>query len=770
MKWVTVFLFFFASLELAAIDKSTFDIQLPQSLAKSGGADNHFGGKTVSNDVLSYSMLIGGYFTLGTTAGASASPFDDKCDLSFGHPYALTSFPFFSLDGMWSKLDVIADWSELIPIQDGEMLAVQTVVNDKVSILFSCEALNDGASVRLSMTVRNTDANAHAIGMGLMFDPALGQWGDGCLRFNDRFITDAEEYSNEDIPSVFELWERLQQPFGMGLSVEFTDHMPNKLIVANWPELYNDLGPHGLPAHSRALYDLCLKMLWDERELPPNGECTFQLSLDLLQPDFSSQVFLRWDMPSALSLENNILFPRHLNTTVRLMNTSAQKLHNIDIDITCPEDVTGTGGIDQMDVAAQESAYGTITISTQDHYEDIITSTALTCRSNGTILDQMTRKIYIPATPVSDHGLIVAIDSLIAQNYPGLGLVFTVEKEETGQRVLALERNNVLLYENEECIRDFSMGKFGGGSSLVDVCFVLDCSGSMGDNIAAVRNNLGEFADSLRARGFDFRVAVVTFSTTVDDVWDFTDDIELTKARLAGVNLWGGIEDSPSALYRASELSWRPGSRRTIIWITDEPYPEHNYTQEQIVNRMLALDIKVHGVGLLTLQTDWFNPILLPTGGTFYDIFGNFRDVLIDVSRMESQDHYLLTFQLTGTAPHDIRLKVHYAGLGGETHIVVNGSDAGLAKGLVCYPNPFNPVVKILVDAFDGSGDVEIFNMLGQRVRHYALAPQQPAEIVWNAHDDRGLPVSSGFYLVTLSIHGNDGRLRNETQKVLYLR
>ncbi|RQW02502.1 VWA domain-containing protein, partial [candidate division KSB1 bacterium] len=335
---------------------------------------------------------------------------------------------------------------------------------------------------------------------------------------------------------------------------------------------------------------------------------------------------------------------------------------------------------------------------------------------------------------------------------------------------LALERNNVLLYENEERIRDFTMSKFGGGSSLVDVCFVLDCSGSMGDNIAAVRDNLGEFADSLSERGFDFRVAVVTFSTTVDDVWDFTNDIELMKSRLAGVDLWGGIEDSPSALYRASELSWRPGSRRTIIWITDEEYPEQNYTQEQIVNRMLALDIKVHGVGEAYLQTDWFNPIVLPTGGTFYDIYGNFRDVLLDVSRMESQDHYLLTLELVSTAPHDIRLKVNYAGLGGETHIVVNGGDTGLAKGLACYPNPFNPVVKILVDAFSGSGDVEIYNMLGQRVRHYALAPHQPSKIVWNAHDDRGLPVSSGFYLVTLSIHGDDGRLRHETQKVLYLR
>ena len=53
---------------------------------------------------------------------------------------------------------------------------------------------------------------------------------------------------------------------------------------------------------------------------------------------------------------------------------------------------------------------------------------------------------------------------------------------------------------------------------------------------------------------------------------------------------------------------------------------------------MLEKGITVNGVGLIELQTDWFDPVVIPTNGNFYDINGNFRDILLDVSNMPSQD------------------------------------------------------------------------------------------------------------------------------------
>ena len=80
-------------------------------------------------------------------------------------------------------------------------------------------------------------------------------------------------------------------------------------------------------------------------------------------------------------------------------------------------------------------------------------------------------------------------------------------------------------------------------------------------------------------------------------------------------------------------------------------------------------------------------------------------------------------------------------------------------------------MVRIRVDAIDGSdGRVDIFNVLGERVRHFTLVPQQTTELVWNAMDERGLPVSTGFYLVRLTVERTDGRVHQHTQRILYLK
>ncbi len=773
MKQVTVVLCFLLSLHLYALNKNSYDVtQTPDnSLAKSSDAQTGYWGSVIAeNNVLSYSMMLGGYFTLGTTRGVSTSPFDDNCQISYGHPYALTSFPIFSVDGQWRKPDETGlTLTELLPHKNGNRLSLEFDV-DNVHFSFALDAPQDENIVSATMAIRNTDTMPHSIGLGLLFDPALGQWGDGFCRINGQLIDQPNEFTA--VPSQLKVSERAEAPYGMGVNVDFGENVPDKVMAANWPDLYADPGAPFTSGTLNSIYDLCLKLLWTAQEVQAGAEIAYQISFSVQQPDFPSGLFLRWDMPTALSLEQNILFPKTLRTSVRTMNNSASHTNNVQIRVTYPNEFDGTEKTNAFSVRSGHSAFEQIVVHSKERYEDLVVPIELFCQSGGQIVDRLRRNIFIPATPVSDEGLIVTIDSILTASYPEVSLVFSAENEESGQRLLNLQNENVFLYENENRVPDFSMQKYGGGGSqLADVCFVLDCSGSMGDNIRAVRNNLGEFADSLRERGYDFRVAVVTFSTTVDDVWDFTNDVELTKQRLAGVDLWGGVEDSPAALYKASELSWRPGSKRNIIWVTDEPYPEHTYTKEQIVNRMLSMDIKVHGVGLLELQTDWFNPIVLPTGGNFYNIFGNFRDVLLEVARMKSQDRYLLTFRLAHSTPHTIRLKIHYAGLGGQSNVTINGGLVVLAKKLRCYPNPFNPVVNIFVDGFQGAERrVEIYNTLGQRVRFFDLKSNYSQDIVWNAFDDYGQPVGSGFYIVKLIARMPDGQIKQETQKILYVR
>jgi hypothetical protein len=70
------------------------------------------------------------------------------------------------------------------------------------------------------------------------------------------------------------------------------------------------------------------------------------------------------------------------------------------------------------------------------------------------------------------------------------------------------------------------------------------------------------------------------------------------------------------------------------------------------------------------------------------------------------------------------------------------------------YPNPFNPSTTIRYSlASDAVVTLEVFNVLGQRVRTLIGGMLQPAgsfEVVWDGRDDQGDAIGSGAYLYRL--------------------
>jgi hypothetical protein len=493
-------------------------------------------------------------------------------------------------------------------------------------------------------------------------------------------------------------------------------------------------------------------------------------------PDFSNKAFLRWDLPSFLAIGNGIMFPQRIKSLVELYNTTATNLDFADLKLTLPEEINCDTNVFNMSASANSFSYENITVNTDLVYEDKVVEVKLDVVEDDIIIERLIRNVFIPSTPVSDTGLVIINDSISTANFPEIELIFSTEIISSGQRILDIKKNNIFLYENNTRITDLSLDKYsGGGSTLADVVFVLDVSGSMGNERDQVVAYLGEFADSLARRGYDYRIGLVTFSTEIDEVIDLTSDIDHIKQVLAAISLWGGVEDSPLALYTASELTFRSGSVRTIIWITDEPYPEHSYTIEQVVNRMLALGITVHGVGLTSNQTDWFNPITIPTGGNFYDIGGNFRDILLDVTRLEAQDRYLLQYQSLSDLSEDlnITLELHYGGLGVIKNYFLPPHQGGiLGKSyLRCFPNPFNPTINLVVNKDPRyRGNLNIYNILGQRVRRFALKASNHDAIIWDGRNDRGVLLGSGFYIVQLVLRDEKNVQHRKSAKILYLK
>jgi hypothetical protein len=71
------------------------------------------------------------------------------------------------------------------------------------------------------------------------------------------------------------------------------------------------------------------------------------------------------------------------------------------------------------------------------------------------------------------------------------------------------------------------------------------------------------------------------------------------------------------------------------------------------------------------------------------------------------------------------------------------------------YPNPFNPSTTIRYSlATEGIVTLEVFNILGQKVRTLVAGCSQPAgayEAFWDGNNEQGKPVGSGAYLYRIT-------------------
>ena len=82
------------------------------------------------------------------------------------------------------------------------------------------------------------------------------------------------------------------------------------------------------------------------------------------------------------------------------------------------------------------------------------------------------------------------------------------------------------------------------GGVPVDVVFVVDASGSMGDNINAVAEHLGQMVDAYKASEIDYQLGLTHFSINEKNqnrigVFQLTQDLSKYKAALYGIQLGG---------------------------------------------------------------------------------------------------------------------------------------------------------------------------------------------------------------------------------------
>lgn len=134
--------------------------------------------------------------------------------------------------------------------------------------------------------------------------------------------------------------------------------------------------------------------------------------------------------------------------------------------------------------------------------------------------------------------------------------------------------------DNKE--QGFLLYKESTARKKIDIAVVIDVTGSMANSITGVKNSVISFANTLKSSGMDVRIAVVPFDDYVpsnDKKYDprflNLSDPETAKDYVGKLSAYGG-SDTPenpydAIMFAARQISWRTGSQRHIILITDAP-------------------------------------------------------------------------------------------------------------------------------------------------------------------------------------------------------
>jgi hypothetical protein len=595
---------------------------------------------------------------------------------------------------------------------------------------------------------------------GFVLDPALGQWGDGWISIDGVPIRTQTSYENNTSISTIHIDERRYLNLGMPLSLNFTGTPPDGILIDNWPNLAGHQ-----TAELTDLYDAAIHWLTDEESLINGASLETAFNIELGAADYPTGPFVRSQIPQMLDVVQNRVLPTDLNCFTIIENDGVA-VQTLELFLHSDEIIQGWTSA-PFSMGSASVSYAHIPVELPELYEDRVYPMTLELKSGNTVLSVLERPLLIPASSYSDTGLTVLADTVITTDYPDISTVLTVKRSATGQNVFDLGAQNFFIWEDQTRIYDFTVGPdTTEGVGSADIVFVLDVTGSMGEEIDQVKNYLGQFASALDAQDIDFRLAMVTFLDIIENVYPFTSDVELFQTYIDAQSHHGGgniPENSLEALYTATTLPFRDEAGRIFIWITDASYHVNNQytslTPAAVVDSMLAQGVTCHGVSGEGIRVEWIDPVIVPTGGDWYDIEGNFLDILLDVANLAGSSKYLINYTTpnTGTASRVISLDIHSAGLGGFTSVEYTPPETALRKEQTisarCYPNPFNPsVVLDLNIPEDYRGEAVIYNVVGQKIRRYPIQVSGSQQIIWDATDNQGRVVSAGLYLVDIRL------------------
>lgn len=187
-------------------------------------------------------------------------------------------------------------------------------------------------------------------------------------------------------------------------------------------------------------------------------------------------------------------------------------------------------------------------------------------------------------------------------------------------------------WENEDSI--IEAGK-------ADVVFVIDTTGSMGNEIQNVKNNIETVVSSLEENKVDIRLGLVEYRDIYADgigstkSYDWYTSVSSFKSELATLGVSGGGDTPESvvdALYCARNMEYRTGVKKYIILLTDANYKNGTSVDsgETLTDEIKKLVEEEFVVSVVTTPSYYstYNSLVSQTDGVTANINQNFASAL----------------------------------------------------------------------------------------------------------------------------------------------
>ena len=242
---------------------------------------------------------------------------------------------------------------------------------------------------------------------------------------------------------------------------------------------------------------------------------------------------------------------------------------------------------------------------------------------------------------------------------------------------------------------------FVGNGKDYDIVFIIDVSGSMSYYIDDVKDNIKNFATSLRNSGVgNIRFGLVSYETdSTAKIFSnegnyLTSDVDEFKTAMDNLYTYGGTEYGLTAVESAmSIVSDEDDTTKRFIVVTDEDCDDSSmFNATDIDNTLKSRGIVMDVVGSEgSCRTEW-KPLANATNGKFYLLGSGFPAIFADITTdivnivdlnlvLENQTGYFVStqnsdtyttpiFQTTGAIDNDKTV-----GAVNEVHVYVADSD-----------------------------------------------------------------------------------------------